>query len=273
MHPKPGIELFVYGRNDDDPRAPRPRRFPARQSREASEAIVRNHRLDPARVVLAQQHPEVIDAGVFHNDVIAVGNEHVFLCHEFAFWRQREVLDQLTARFDGELHVIQVSAAELSVEEAVGSYLFNSQLLTLPGGEMLLLCPSECEENPRVRGVIDRVLAESNPVNDVRFIDVRQSMQNGGGPACLRLRVVLNEDELAHMLPSVLLTDDLYRRLRDWITRHYREELALADLRDPGLVEEVRSALEELTVLLGLEGSSSFQQSPSQALPRGDRSS
>ncbi|SFJ64641.1 N-succinylarginine dihydrolase [Planctomicrobium piriforme] len=259
---KPGIELFVYGRDEEDHNAPAPHRYAARQTLQACERIASLHELPPARRLFIQQNPEAIDAGVFHNDVIAVGNENVLLCHELAFVEQRASLQKIRAAMDCE-QIIEVRSSELSLAEAVSTYLFNSQLVTLPegGGEgvtssvvkqMLLLCPSECETHPRARAVIDRILAEPNPINQVRFIDVRQSMKNGGGPACLRLRVVLTELELSRLHGNVLLTEELYRQLCDWVTRQYREELSLADLGDPLLMEEVQTALTELEGILHL---------------------
>jgi succinylarginine dihydrolase len=288
-HADPGIELFVYGRNDADQHAPRPVRYPARQSRAASAEIARRHRLDPERTLIVQQNPEAIDAGVFHNDVISVGNENMLLSHSLAFCEQQEILDALRRRLPG-LHLLEVSEEELTLSEAVESYLFNSQLLTLPQGGMLLLCPSECdgrrqpgeitgrgEEGQRGRGeeersdetsqvssrpsaagragaVLDRLLREENPITEVRFVDIRESMRNGGGPACLRLRVVLTHEELASLSPSLFLTDSLYEQIRDWINGHYREELTLADLGDPAFIDEVRDALDELHGILGLSG-------------------
>jgi len=149
--------------------------------------------------LFVRQSPAAIDAGVFHNDVIAVANERVLLCHALAFAERERVLGELRERFP-ELLTIEVGAEELALEEAVRTYLFNSQLLTLPDGGMTLLCPAECIESPSVQAVLGRIVAEDNPITEVQFVDVRQSMHNGGGPACLRLRVVLTEEELAAYL-------------------------------------------------------------------------
>jgi len=84
-------------------------------------------------------------------------------------------------------------------------------------------------------------------------------MRNGGGPACLRLRVVLNDEELDAMHRGVLLNDALYERLTSWVEAHYRSELSQDDLGDPMLLEEVRKALDELTGILGLGSIYDFQ--------------
>jgi len=157
------------------------------------------------------------------------------------------------------LLTIEVGAEELALEEAVRTYLFNSQLLTLPDGGMELLCPAECIESPSVQAVLGRIVAEDNPITEVQFVDVRQSMHNGGGPACLRLRVVLTEEELAAVHRPLLLTERLYGDLVVWVERHYREDLTPGDLADPRLREESLAALEELAGRLELGAVYPFQ--------------
>ncbi|WP_207061341.1 N-succinylarginine dihydrolase [Motiliproteus sp. SC1-56] len=258
---EPGVGFFVYGRHAFDLSQPRPGRFPARQTLEASQAIARAHRLDSARVVFAQQNPAVIDAGVFHNDVIAVGNRNLLLCHEQAYLEQARVKRDLQRAFDGEpLHIVEVSSAQLSVSEAVGSYLFNSQLLSLDDDHMLMVVPEECRENPRVWSLLQAILAEDNPISEIEVFDLKQSMSNGGGPACLRLRVVLNEAELAATNPATLMSDALFARLNRWIDTHYRDRLAPKDLADPQLLYESRTALSELTEILALGPIYPFQR-------------
>jgi succinylarginine dihydrolase len=145
-----------------------------------------------------------------------------------------------------------VPEAELTLAEAVETYLFNSQIVTLGDGTIGLIAPGECEHHPRARAVIDRILAEENPIRSAKFVSVRQSMRNGGGPACLRLRVVLTDAELAATHVGALLTDTLYGRLVAWVNRHYRPELRAADLGDAKLLQEARAAQEELGQILDL---------------------
>ncbi len=267
-HSEPGVEFFVFGDYTIDAAAasgsPRqlPKRFRARQTYEASRAIARSHGLDPERIVYAQQHPDAIDAGVFHNDVISVGNQNVLLYHERAFVGSDEVIAELGKRMEmlgAEFVPICVTEDQVSLEDAVNTYLFNSQLVTKPDGKMLFVTPVECEENDDVRTALEAVVAADNPIDEIAFINVRQSMRNGGGPACLRLRVVLNDAELARLSASVLLTDELYRSLVDWVGRHYRDALDPADLSDPKLLAEGRTALDELTRILGLGSIYPFQ--------------
>jgi succinylarginine dihydrolase len=253
----PGVEMFVYGRSEFDAKTPAqtPQRFAARQTLEAGMAVARLHGLAPERCVFAQQHPDAIDQGVFHNDVIAVANGNVLFYHEQAFLHEAETLAALRramAPLALELQALRVNTGEIGVADAVSSYLFNSQLITHPDGRMLLVTPQECRDNPAVAAYLQRLLAEGGPIAEWLSVDLRQSMRNGGGPACLRLRVALTAAEAAAMHHGVMLDDALYRRLAAWIERHYRDRLTAADLVDPALVDESRRALEELTVILGL---------------------
>lgn len=255
-----GVQLFVYGRQAFSERGLKPKRYPARQTLEASQAVVRLHQIDKNRVVYAQQHPDAIDAGVFHNDVISVGNRNVFFCHEAAFLRQEDVIDELRSKLgDTELHVITVPEHEVPLHDAVSSYLFNSQLVNTSDDEMILVVPSECDETPSVARYLTKLVAADNPVKEVMSFDLKQSMKNGGGPACLRLRVALTEDELAAVHPGVLMTDNLYELLTAWVERHYRDQISQSDLADPRLITESMTALDELTQLLGLPAIYAFQ--------------
>ncbi|MGM0766439.1 MAG: N-succinylarginine dihydrolase [Pseudomonadota bacterium] len=258
-HGEPGVELFVYGQEAFNEQAPAPARFPARQTLEASQAIARLHGLNDRHVVFAQQNPDAIDAGVFHNDVIAVGNANTLFYHELAFLDEDRVLADIRSRLTGaDLQAVRVSSAEVPVADAVASYLFNSQLLNTADG-MLLAVPGECREVASVSRYLDDLVKSDTPITAVEVFDVKQSMRNGGGPACLRLRVVLNDDELKAMHHGVLLNDALYERLTTWVEAHYREELATEDLADPMLLDEVRKALDELTGILGLGSVYDFQ--------------
>ncbi|MES2901333.1 MAG: N-succinylarginine dihydrolase [Pseudomonadota bacterium] len=256
-HGNKGIEFFVYGRTEFDPSAPAPKKYPARQTLEASQAIARLHGLDGARTVFAAQNPDVIDQGVFHNDVIAVGNGNVLFYHEQAFHDEAAVLDQLRHVMDGVgagLIPLRVDSGRVSVADAVASYLFNSQLLSKPDGSMALVIPQECQENLAVARYLEDLVASGGPVNELIHFDLRQSMRNGGGPACLRLRVALTEAESLAMHQGVIMTESLYAALVAWVGKYYRDHLEPKDLADPQLALECQAALEELTRILGLPG-------------------
>ena len=258
----PGLELFVYGAAGED--QPRPQKYPARQTLAASEAVARLHGLDAARCHFAQQQPAVIDQGVFHNDVIAVGNREVLLYHARAFadaeavrgWLRHGLRDATR-----QAVLLEIGDGEVTVDEAVQSYLFNSQLICPPDGSMWLVVAQECQEQPRVWAAIQRLVADpANPIAGVKVFDLRQSMRNGGGPACLRLRVVLDPAQRAAVNPRAWMDDALYARLTAWAGKHYRDHLVLADLADPALLDESRAALDELTQILGLGSLYEFQR-------------
>jgi succinylarginine dihydrolase len=258
----PGVEFFVYGASAFDMSQPRPDRFPARQTLEASQAIARLHGLSEEGVVYAQQDPATIDKGVFHNDVISVGNRNVLFHHEKSFANQAAVLAELDRKLaarGGNFVAIEVPEAEVTVEEAVKSYLFNSQLLSKADGGMIIVVPEECRNIERVWAYLNKLTASGGPIGEVRVFDLKQSMQNGGGPACLRLRVALNEAEIAAVNPKVMMNDTLFATLNDWVERHYRDRIAPADLADPQLLVECRTALDELTRILGLGSVYPFQ--------------
>jgi succinylarginine dihydrolase len=254
-----GADFFVFGRAAFDAGSG-PARHPARQTREASEAIVRRHGLDPARTVLAQQSPEAIDAGVFHNDVIAVGAGRLLFCHARAWVDAAAVIASLREAVGDGFEAIVVSDDDVSVAEAVDSYLFNSQLLARADGRWLLLAPADVRDHPRVSACVDRLVAGDGPIAEVVALDLRQSMRNGGGPACLRLRVPLEDAERNAITARVFVDDALAADLHAWIVRNYRDRLAPQDLADPQLLDESRRALDELSQLLRIGSVYDFQR-------------
>jgi succinylarginine dihydrolase len=256
----PGIELFVYGRRGFDPAAAVPARFSARQTAEASRTIARLHDLRDDAVLIVQQAQKTIDQGVFHNDVIAVGNRNVLFCHEQAFTDTANTVTRLGKMLrETQLEAIVVREDEVSVAEAVETYLFNSQLLTRSDGTMLLVAPEECRRHARVWPYLQSLLERNGSIREVLTFDLRESMQNGGGPACLRLRVVLTAAERAAIGARIWLDDTLHHDLTVWVGRHYRDRLGPADLADPALLDESRRALDELTRLLQLGAIYPFQ--------------
>lgn len=258
-----GLELFVYGRHAFDSSKPAPTKFPARHTYEACEAVARLHQLDESGVVYMQQNPDVIDQGVFHNDVISVGNKNVLFYHEQAFLNTEAGFDEIKRKFAAksgkDFHFIKVANSQVSVDDAVKTYLFNTQLVDIGNDEMAIIAPMECQENSSVSSYFEELVTLNTPIKKVHYFDVKQSMRNGGGPACLRLRVALNEQELQATNQNVLMSEQLFATLNTWVDTHYRDVLSEDDLRDPTLVVESRTALDELTKILNLGSVYPFQ--------------
>ncbi|MGK5594650.1 MAG: N-succinylarginine dihydrolase [Parachlamydiaceae bacterium] len=267
-HAGRGVHLFCYGQELLFDEWGKPLRtnlkFPGRQTLEASESLIRLHQIFPNQVVLAKQNPAAINAGVFHNDVISVGNLNVFLVHERSFTHQKNVLENLKQKVaeicDTELIVIEIANETISLEDAIKSYLFNSQLVSLPDGSMTLVAPKECLLFPHIeRFLNDLIDSRNSPIKQVGYIDLSESMRNGGGPACLRLRAVLTEQELKEIPSSILFSESLYQKLSDWINAHYPEFVSLKQLGDSSFYEKNCHALDELSKILGLDSIYSFQ--------------
>jgi succinylarginine dihydrolase len=261
-HSETGVEVFVFGRSASRD-IPKPLRFPARQSLEASEAIARLHRVKRGKELFVQQNAVAIDAGAFHNDVLAVTNCNVLFYHQMAYPDREEIEAKITRACGWPIHFIRAEEEDITLAEAVRTYLFNSQLLTLCGNEMMILAPAECRESDSARTFLERVVQDAaNPIAHVEYVNLRQSMKNGGGPACLRLRVVLTELEFDSVQKNsrVILDERLYNELKAWIEKHYRERLSPTDLADPALLQEGRAALDELTTILALGPLYDFQR-------------
>ena len=240
-HAAPGLEIFVYGKTGGA--------FPARQHEQASRAVARLHGLDPARCLFVEQSAEAIAAGAFHNDVVAVANERVLFPHEQAFADPEGTYAAIRAALP-EAEIVVVPASAVSLADAIASYLFNAQLLTLPSGEMGLVIPLEAWEHHAVRTWLDGMLASNGPIRRVLPVDVRQSMANGGGPACLRLRVVANP---ATVDPRFLLSEARADMLEKVIAKAWPEQIDPADLGRDSLASSVIAARGALLAALGLD--------------------
>lgn len=239
-HDTPGVEVFVYGISGGP--------FPARQHPDASYAIARRHGLDPARTLFVQQSEEAIAAGAFHNDVVAVANGRVLFAHEHAFADKERFYDELRAALP-EVEIVEVSAAEVSLADAIASYLFNAQLVTLPSGETALIVPEEARETKSVWAWLEAHVAGNGPIRQVEVVDVRQSMANGGGPACLRLRVVADP---ATVDPRFLVDEARLDLIASVVEAHWPEAIGSDEIADPALVARIEAAHRALLKALKL---------------------
>ncbi|QDZ09102.1 N-succinylarginine dihydrolase [Sphingomonas panacisoli] len=241
-HGAPGVEVFVYGESGGP--------FPARQRRESSEAVARAHRLALNHTIFAQQSVAAIAAGAFHNDVVAVANERVLFAHEQAFENKARLYADIT-RIAPWAEIVEIPASRVSLTDAISSYLFNAQLVTLPDGTMALIVPGETRDNGAVWAWLQEMLAGNGPIRRVEVVDVRQSMRNGGGPACLRLRVVADPTTVD---PRFLVDDAKLDRIAAVIEAHWPEEIAIDRIGDPALIARIRAAREALLDALEIVG-------------------
>ena len=239
-HGSAGVEVFVYGRPGG--------RFPARQHEQAFRLIARSHGLDPDKCVFIEQNPAAIEAGAFHNDVVSVANERVLFTHEEAFADQQGAYDAMRAAFPA-LEVVEVPSSAVSLEEAIRTYLFNAQLITQPDGTMALIVPEECRESAPVWAWCEGMLASNGPIRHVIPVDVRQSMANGGGPACLRLRVVCDP---ATVDPRFLLDEAKADLIDKVVARTWPEQIDPADIGSESLAADVVAARAALLDALGI---------------------
>ena len=272
-HGTPGLEVFIYGRDALTSKKEGPKanlKFPGRQTLQASEAVARLHGLTEANAIFHPQSPTAINAGAFHNDVVCVSNETVLFFHEAAF-AEPAVLEKTIKAKAAALgfapQFIMARADDVPLADVISSYLFNSQLVTRPKnsgrGGMALILPTQVEETPSTKAFVDQTLAGDNPITEAHYLDLRQSMSNGGGPACLRLRVVLKPAQRAAVHPGVIMDAAKLGALEGWVKTYYRDRLTGADLGDRQFLDETRTALEALTQLLGLPNLYDFQRSSS----------
>ena len=238
-HGESGVEVFVYGVSGGA--------FPARQHFEASKAIARLHQLEPERILFAEQSPEAIAAGAFHNDVVAVANERVLFAHEQAFADKESLVAALEAKVPG-FEYVEVPAEDVPLEDAVRSYLFNAQLVTTPDGQPTLIVPAEARETPSVWRWIEKHIAGNGPIRLVEVVDVRQSMANGGGPACLRLRVVADP---ATIDPRFMVDERGLDRIAQVVEQSWPDQIHHEDLQRPALISDIEGA--RATLLDALE--------------------
>ena len=239
-HDALGVEVFVHGVSGGP--------FPARQHLEASRAVARLHRLDPARTLFVEQSETAIAAGAFHNDVVAVANGRVLFAHEQAFADKDRFYADLR-RLMPDVEIVEVPAIEVSLEDAIASYLFNAQLVTLASGEMALILPEEARATASVWRWLQAHVAGNGPIRHLEVVDVRESMANGGGPACLRLRVVADP---ATIDPRFLVNEGKLDRIAAVVERHWPEAIRPQDIGQPDLIRRIEAARQALCDLLGL---------------------
>jgi succinylarginine dihydrolase len=260
-----GLGVFVYRKNAFKPNAPKPRYHPTGQTCQASRAISRLHNMQDEHTLFVQQNPIAVDAGVYHNDVIATAHKNVLLYHDQAFLDTHKVVRKIEETYqqlyNQDLCLINVGVHEITLAEAVHTCLFNSQIIDVNETEMAIIAPSMCQQNKVIKKAIEKFVTDSrNPITSVSYVPLRDTIKNGGGPASMRLSLFLTEDEQQRILSSVIFTHELYEKLKTWISKYYREKLVPNDLADPQLMVENHSSLDELTQILKLGSLYDFQK-------------
>lgn len=255
-HGDAGLEVFVYGRAALSAQADDPK-FPARQTLESCHALASRHGLSRAQFL--RQNPAAIDAGAFHNDVVCVVNEDTMLYHALAFEAPDQMEAALTKACEPLGFAPRFARANMPIEDAIAAYVFNSQLITLPDGSMAMILPIEAKENAAAKTYVDQLIADG-VIKAAHYLDLRQSMSNGGGPACLRLRVAMSADAQASVHAGVVMTKDKIAALRAVISTHYRDRLTLDDMGDPQFLTDVRGALDAISGVLDLPTLYDFQK-------------
>ena len=257
QHLKPGFQIFIYGNsafvNEEN--------IIARQAEEVSKAVATQHQLDPDRTLYLRQNNAAIDSGSFHNDIVSLANEEIFIFHQEAFADRLEVervLHHLKDHVKG-FQFLEIKSEDISLEDLVSSYLLNSQLITVENNEMLMLLPEEVQNHSNCMIWLDEIKS-SSPIKHIEFVDIRQSMMNGGGPACLRFKTVVNDEEFSQLNDKFLLTSQKLMDLRALINKYYRDKLNPKDLFDIKLMNESYLFLDELTQLLDLGSIYRFQK-------------
>ena len=257
QHLKPGFQIFVYGSSGFETH----QGVIARQAEEISQAVSTQHQLDPDRALFLRQNDLAIKSGSFHNDIVSLANEEVFIFHQEAFADRVElerVLHHLKDHIKG-FHALEILSEDISLDDLVSSYLLNSQLITVENNEMMMLLPEEVQNHLNCMQWLDEIKS-SSPIKHIEFVDIRQSMMNGGGPACLRFKTVVNDNEFNQVNKKFLLNPKKLMDLRSLVSKHYRDKLNPEDLFDIKLMEESYRFLDELTQLLDLGSIYHFQK-------------
>ena len=263
-HEDKGFEIFVFGESAFKEEAfaeYQKTSFIKRQALEVSKSVALSHKLDRNNVFYLQQNPRAIDKGSFHNDIVSLSNENIFIAHEKAFLN-RDVLNHVLKHLELEVenfNYIEIPDKEIPLDDIISSYLLNSQLFTNGEGEMQLILPAEVQNYENCMQWLEK-LKQTSDVKLFDFVNIKQSMMNGGGPACLRLKVILNEDEINKVNKNFILNNKRLELIEDLIEREYRDELYPDDLKDPSLLDESRRVLDELTQIFGTGSIYEFQK-------------
>ena len=245
-----GVYAFVYGNEaaesreseDNSKKADGKRRRQPRQTRMASAMVARSLDLEPGDCFLIQQTSDAIDAGVFHNDVIATSHENLLFYHELAFHNSEEAVAGIKKRFlekTGEkLEACLVESSDLRLDDAVDTYLFNSQICTDIDGGWRMFVPENCNQSESVQRTLERLQAQYPRLVSIDYCPLAESMRNGGGPACLRLRISLTPSQIDQIPASMRISLSTLSQLRKLVETEYPEKVEPSDFVNPDFAEQ-----------------------------------
>ena len=115
---------------------------------------------------------------------------------------------------------------------------------------MGLILPEEARETPSVWQWIEKMVAGNGPIRQTFPVDVRQSMANGGGPACLRLRVVAHPKTVD---PRFIADEAKLDSIAAIVKKCWPKQIAPEDLRKTKLCADIEKARGALLEALDLE--------------------
>ena len=75
-------------------------------------------------------------------------------------------------------------------------------------------------------------------------------MKNGGGPACLRLRVILSEEELKGANSKIFYSEELHNNLKNIINKYYPKSLTMTDLLNQEMLDNLNECYEAFNEIL-----------------------
>ena len=208
-----GIHVAVYGHKNTH--------FPSRQNEDSIKEL--QEKTNILTLFKLQQKSIAIDHGVFHNDVICFGFKNTLFCHEHAFENQNEKLNNLKKIFhqktNENLTIIEIKESELTLDECISTYLFNSQVI-IQKNNIILLCPSTVKRNNKSLSITNQ-WQQKGYFSDVQYIDIKSSLMNGGGPACLRLCMYLNGNEIKKIPKQFWASENKIKELTKFINTEY----------------------------------------------------
>ncbi|SEI00219.1 succinylarginine dihydrolase [Rheinheimera pacifica] len=238
-----GLNVFVYSNDPDNPEF-----VQGRQTLWASKAICQLHALPDSKVLLQKQSKEAISRGIFHNDIISMNSHDLLVFHQQAYEDHESLIEKLMAQ---GICCVEIKAEEFSLEHALKTYFFNSEFISGKDGGLVLVMSKSCQHDAKVQVQLDRIQTAYSKEIKTMYVDLDDSLRNGGGPACLRLRVQLNQEQFSAIPSQFLLTQNKLEALQEVVTRFYRESLSYEDVLTEIFQRNLQPVYTKLEQILG----------------------